>query len=127
MWWASRHRPLREVDVLVFERLAVDPVARRRDPARDLPALVHRVHQRADEGEVFTGGQPVLPVGLPCLLVDDRAVRGHAVTAGCASLNGAQMSLSARILFHRLSPFWQSAMYSPRRSRFSASSVWTSS
>ena len=57
----------------------------------------------------------------PALTPTDR------LNPGCGSAKRKPISAASRIRFQRLIPVSQSAMYSPRRSRFSASSVDSSS
>src|SRR6266540_60631 len=64
-----------EVDVVVVERLAVDALPGRRDPGRDLAALVHGPHQRPHVGLVDVGGQPGALAPRPLLGGDALAVR----------------------------------------------------
>src|SRR5262245_52421836 len=67
-----------ESHVLVVERLAVDALGGRRDPARDLAALVARDHQRAHEGAVGLRGQPLADLRVPRRLVDALSLRVEA-------------------------------------------------
>src|SRR5262245_32600779 len=61
---------LSEPHVLPVERLAVDALGRRRDPARDLAARGARDHQRLHELAIRGGRQPVADAALPGGLVD---------------------------------------------------------
>src|ERR1700726_4653889 len=56
-----------QVDVVVVERLAVDAVARRGNPCRDLAPFVHRLHQRSHICLVDIGRQPLTAAALPFL------------------------------------------------------------
>src|SRR6516164_12747 len=65
-----------EVHVVEVERLAVDAVARRRDPCGNLAPLVHRLHQRPNVRLVHVGGQPLALAALPLFRRELLAVRG---------------------------------------------------
>src|SRR3954470_20362829 len=70
---------LGQMHVLVVHGLVVDAFHRWRYPARHLPALVDRPHERADVGLVGLGGQPPVAVGLPHVESDEFTRRGDVV------------------------------------------------
>src|ERR1700733_5300867 len=66
-------------DLHIFEtaRLVVDADTRRRDPARELTQLGHRLHQAADEIAVVLGRQPGALVAVPGRFIDQLAGRRY--------------------------------------------------
>src|SRR5262245_8195694 len=70
-WMLSRSA---ETDVLEVGELAVDAAGGRRDPARHLAPLDHRLHQASHVPLVVFGGQPVPVPGVPLRLADHATV-----------------------------------------------------
>src|ERR1700739_4793097 len=68
---------LGQMDVVVIERLAVDAVARRGDPGRDLSPLNDRLKERADRGFAPPGRQPLAAAALPLVRAELLPVGGR--------------------------------------------------
>src|SRR5688572_13275676 len=75
-----------ELHVLELERLAVDALRRRRDPARDLPGRVDRLHQRLHVRALRVRGEPLADATLPRRLVDRLSVDVEAARGPVADL-----------------------------------------